>query len=416
MTLQLLAGLGERDTTLICSQGLALDDAFPVAKTGRSPAVRPSHVARLTLTDFRSYSRLRLDAAPGVVVLTGPNGAGKTNLLEALSFLAPGRGLRRTRLTDAARRGAVEEGDARTWAVAARIETADGPVDLGTGLEAKDGGRERRVVHIDGAAVKSQAVLADYVSVQWLTPQMDRLFQEGPSARRRFLDRLVFGFDPAHAGRVSAYNHAMRERSKLLASRRREPEWLTALEDTMAAKGVAVAAARSELAARLGDFCATAPGSFPRAGIEVCGAVESWLDDGPALVAEDKLRAALARSREKDGETGGAAAGPHKSDMKVHHLEKGREAEICSTGEQKALLISLVLASARMQAQDRGAPPLLLLDEVTAHLDGERREALFGEIEELGAQAWMTGTDAALFAPLNGNSLFLRVEDSRITH
>ncbi len=387
-----------------------MDETFPTAAAETGSL----HVARLTLTNFRSYSRLRLDAAAGVVVLTGPNGAGKTNLLEALSFLAPGRGLRRTRLCAAVRRGM--EGDARTWAVAARIETGDGPVDIGTGLEAKDGGRERRVVHIDGTAVKSQAALADYVSVQWLTPQMDRLFQEGPSARRRFLDRLVFGFDPAHAGRVSAYNHAMRERSRLLATRRREPEWLTALEDTMASKGVAVAAARSELAARLDDFCVTAPGSFPRAGIEVCGAVESWLGEGPALVAEDRLRAALARSRGKDAETGGAEAGPHKSDMKVRHLEKGREAGICSTGEQKALLISLVLAGARMQAQERGAPPLLLLDEVTAHLDSERREALFGEIEDLGAQAWMTGTDAALFAPLNGDTLFLRVEDSRITH
>ncbi|HEC14334.1 MAG TPA: DNA replication/repair protein RecF [Rhodospirillales bacterium] len=395
---------------------MAFDENVPVAETRRPSGACALYVARLTLTDFRSYSRLRLDAAPGAVVLTGVNGAGKTNLLEALSFLAPGRGLRRSRLADATRREADGEDSARTWAVAARIETKDGPVDLGTGLEVKDGGRERRVVHIDGMVEKSQAALADYLSVQWLTPQMDRLFQEGPSARRRFLDRLVFGFDPAHAGRVSAYNHAMRERSRLLCARRREPEWLSALEDTMASKGVAVAAARSELAARLGDFCATAPGSFPRAGIEVCGALESWLGEGPALVAEDKLRAALARSREKDGETGGAETGPHKSDMKVHHLEKGREAEICSTGEQKALLISLVLASARMQAQDRGTPPLLLLDEVTAHLDSERREALFEELEELGAQAWMTGTDAALFAPLKGNALFLKVEDSRITH
>lgn len=400
-----------------------MDETSPTAAAGTGSL----HVARLTLTNFRSYSRLRLDAVAGAVVLTGPNGAGKTNLLEALSFLAPGRGLRRCRLGDAVRREMERDGDAvrreiesdgdgRTWAVAARVETRDGPVDIGTGLEGTGGGRERRVVHIDGTAVKSQAILADYLSVQWLTPQMDRLFQEGPSARRRFLDRLVFAFDPAHAGRVSAYNHAMRERSRLLATRRREPEWVTALEDTMASKGVAVAAARSDLAARLDDFCAAAPGSFPRAGIEVCGAVESWLGDGPALVAEDKLRAALARSREKDAETGGAEAGPHKSDMKVRHLEKGRDAGMCSTGEQKALLISLVLASARMQAQERGAPPLLLLDDVTAHLDGERREALFEEIEELGAQAWMTGADAALFAPLNGDTLFLKVEDSRITY
>lgn len=376
-------------------------------------------VARLTLTDFRCYARQRVETGPAPVVLTGPNGAGKTNVLEALSYLVPGRGLRSARLADVSRREprADESGD-RPWAVAAVLETPDGETAVGSGRELKPGGgREKRVVHVDGAPARSQSVLADILSAQWLTPQMDRLFIEGPSARRRFLDRLVFAADPAHAGRVSAYEHAMRERARLLRSGPADPEWLGVLEETMAAKGVAVSAARMDMARRLHEVAgqAAADGAFPGAALAVGGDLERWLDEGPALQAEDRLKAALRDGRAEDAEGGSPRFGPHRSDMMARHLGTGQAAELCSTGEQKALLISLILANARLQAAERGSLPLLLLDEVAAHLDERRRRALFDEITGLGLQAWMTGTDAALFAPLRGAAQFFGVEDARIT-
>ena len=357
-----------------------------------------------------------MDTDPRPVVLTGANGAGKTNLLEAVSFLVPGRGLRRARLGEVARRDGEAEDDPRPWAVAATVTTPTATVDIGTGHEpgAATGGRDRRVVRIDGQPAKSQAALADHVTAVWLTPQMDRLFAEGASARRRFLDRLVFGFDPAHAGRVSAYEHAMRERARLLRDGGADGAWLAALEDTMATKGVAVAAARRELAVRLNGICADPPGPFPGARVEAAGAVEEWLAEVPALAAEDRLRDGLAAARVRDGEFGGAVLGPHRSDMHVNHLAKGVAAARCSTGEQKALLVAMVLANARLQAAERGSVPLLLLDEVAAHLDGHRREALFEEVSALGAQAWLTGTDSALFASLGKRAQFFHVEDATV--
>jgi len=360
------------------------------------------------------------------VVLTGANGAGKTNILEALSFLVPGRGLRGARLGEVSRRQpGAPAAAAGNWAVASRIETPNGPVDVGTGRDGGDGGqpqkRERRAVHIDGQTARSQSALADVLSAQWLTPQMDRLFQEGPSARRRFLDRLVFGYDPAHAGRVQAYEHALRERARLLrhgqphSGRPADPEWLAALEDTMASKGVAVAAARLDMAARLDEMAAPGAAGFPGAAVAVIGDVEIWLAEGPALDAEDRLRRALTAARGQDAEQGSAAVGPHKSDLVVTHMGHGQDASLCSTGEQKALLIALILANARLQAASRGTLPVLLLDEIAAHLDSRRREALFGEILDLGVQAWMTGTDAGIFAPLGGAAQYLGVEEAIVT-
>ena len=385
-------------------------------------------LSRLSLSDFRCYPSLRLQADARPVILTGPNGAGKTNILEAVSYLVPGRGLRGARLGEVARAepGGNSQNSAkntRIWAVAADLQTPNGPVSIGTGRgDSGAGSREKRLVHIDGEPVRGQSVLADHLSAQWLTPQMDRLFVEGPSARRRFLDRLVFGFDPAHAGRVSAYEHALRERSRLLrqgwsdGGRPADPEWLAALEDTMATRGVAVAAARLQLAARLGEIAAThGVGGFPGATVAVSGDVEKWLGEGPALQAEDRFRAALARARTGDGENGAAGLGPHRSDLVVHHLDSGQAAALCSTGEQKALLIALVLANARLQAAERGSLPLLLLDEVAAHLDEARRRALFAEILELGIQAWMTGTDLALFDPLAHFAQFFGVANATLT-
>ena len=263
--------------------------------------------------------------------------------------------------------------------------------------------------------MRSQSALAELLGVLWLTPQMDRLFVEGPEGRRRFMDRLVLGVDPAHAARVGRYEQAMRERSRLLRDGRNDPAWLAALEEIMAAEGVAVAAARRDAIERLDQVCADAPGAFPRARVSVDGAVESWLDGMPALAAEDRLRAALAASRPGDAAAGGAAIGPHRADLAVRHAEKNIAAEAASTGEQKALLIAIVLAQARLQRRDRGAAPLLLLDEVTAHLDAARRAALFETIAGFDGQAWITGTDPGLFEPLRGIARFVSVHEGTLS-
>jgi len=371
------------------------------------PADTRLAVTRLRLTDFRSYRRAEYDGDARPVVLTGPNGAGKTNMLEAVSFLAPGRGLRQARLSEIDRRADGVVG----WGVAATVSGASGPVDLGTGREQD---QQRRTVRLNGVPASGQSTLAEYVSVVWLTPQMDRLFLDGASARRRFLDRLVFGFDTAHAGRVGSYEHAMRERLRLLKAGGADNVWLSALEETMAERGVAIAAARQDMAHRLARACAEGTGPFPRAGIAATGDVETWLDNGPALAAEDRLREQLAQSRRTDAESGRTAVGPHRSDFSVWHLEKDMPADQCSTGEQKALLIAVVLADARLQAAERGAAPLLLLDEVVAHLDAEKRQALFAEILSLGAQAWLTGTDRETFAELESSVQFFRVANAAL--
>ena len=398
-------------------------------------------LARLALTDFRCYERAVMAVDPRPVVLTGPNGAGKTNLLEAISFLAPGRGLRQASLGAVDRRlpqangtalpatssGASQEtqdsgADASVaWAVAARLAGPDGVTEIGTGRDpTTETGRERRLVKIDGTFVRGQAPLAARLGVVWLTPQMDRLFLEGASARRRFLDRLVYGLDPDHASRVSAYEHALRERARLLRAgpsigSADDGPWLAALEEQIAARGVAIAAARRDFATRLDAAAADGVGPFPTAGLRVEGAIEAWLDEMPALAAEDRFRARLAESRARDAETGGAMLGPHRSDLQVTHLAKGMPAADCSTGEQKALLISIVLAVARLLTVARGAAPVLLLDEVAAHLDAVRRAALFEELLALGGQAWLTGTEEDLFCSLGDRAQFFRVRDAVIT-
>lgn len=391
-------------------------------------------LSRLTLTGFRSYQTVSLEVTSAPVILTGANGAGKTNLLEAVSFLSPGRGLRAAKLTEIARRapgqqaapqeGAVIAGGADTagaanWAVAAEVETPDGPRTLGTGRDAAAGNggsvRERRLVKIDGEFVRGQQALSEILSVVWLTPQMDGLFREAASGRRRFLDRLTYGFDPEHAGRISAYEHAMRERSRLLKSGRADAAWLGSLEDTMARYGVAIAAARRAFLERLARSGAAAVSAFPQARLALAGDLEAELEGQPALAVEDSLRDLLAGGRGRDAETGGASVGPHRSDLVVHHVEKDMPAALCSTGEQKALLISMVLAHARLVTLDRGAPPLLLLDEVAAHLDGARRAALYDEILALGAQAWLTGTESSVFLELADQAQFFSVQDGGVT-
>ena len=378
---------------------------------------RAAFVARLNLTDFRCYRALRLDLDVSPVVLTGPNGAGKTNLLEALSFLAPGRGLRRARLAEVDRRG--PDAGTSPWAIAAVLETAQGRVHVGTGREPVDGERvsERRTVRIDGRPTRGQKDLAEHVAVVWLTPELDRLFLDGSSGRRRFIDRIVYGFHPEHAGEVSAYETVMRERSRLLSDGTTDAAWLDALEDGMARHGVAIAAARAAVVRRL-DAAAAARAQqaspFPAARLALSGEVDTALTERPAVAVEDSARATLRASRAHDAGHGGAAWGPHRSELVVRYAAKDCPARDCSTGEQKALLLSITLAVARELAAERGCAPLLLLDEVVAHLDGARRAALFDEIMSLGAQAWLTGTDDELFAGLRGQARFFRVLDATV--
>ncbi len=358
--------------------------------SGGAPVVR-----RLALSDFRNYREAKLEADARFVALTGPNGAGKTNLLEALSLLAAGRGLRRARPREMTRLGAER------WTVTARVDTAWGTVDIGAGL----GEGDRRAVHIDGAARRGRGAGP---AVVWLTPHMDRLFLDGAGARRRFLDRLVQAVDPAHAGRAQAYETAMRQRLALLRAGTADGDWLAALERSMAERGIAVAASRRDLVERLRGALAPAGGPFPKARAALQGDVDAWLEEGPALEAEDRLVRALADGRARDAESGRTGAGPHRSDFAVADAERGMPAAGCSTGEQKALLIALVLASARLAAP----PPLLLLDDVAAYLDEGRRLALFDEIGRLGCQAWLTGADPGVFAPLAGRALHVGVEDA----
>ena len=384
------------------------------ARRSAGAAVGRVGVTRLVLTDFRNNREARLTLGAEPVVLTGPNGAGKTNLLEAVSFLAPGRGLRGAKLSDIDRRKQTGcEGALRGWAVAAVVATLRDTVRVGTGREAASG--ERRVIRIDGEPVRSQATLGERLGVVWLTPSMDRLFTEGPSGRRRFLDRLVLGVEPAHASHVAAYEQALRERSRLLRDGSADPAWLAALEEVMAERGVAVAAGRRDAVQRLDRVCAEAEGPFPRARLTLVGTVEDWLETMPALATEEQLASALAANRQRDAQSGITLTGPHRSDLDVALAEKGIGAGLASTGEQKALLISIVLAHAKIQRAVRGEPPLLLLDEIAAHLDAGRRAALFEALLRLDSQAWLTGTDEALFAPLRRSAQFLSVRDGSVT-
>jgi DNA replication and repair protein RecF len=360
-------------------------------------------VQTLKLQNFRSYESLSLkDLAAGFTVLYGPNGAGKTNILEALSLLSPGRGLRGAGVLEIQRQQSPEG-----WGVFAALSDH---TTLGTGLDPKT---EKRTVRINGASVRGQTALAEVSSCVWLTPQMDRLFLDSSRERRKFLDRLVYAFDPGHAGRLTRYENAVRERSRLLQDGRHDPLWLGGLEAQIAETGVAIAAARLDFGARLQKACQQRQNDgFPLAELRVSGALEELLLRQPALEVEAIFAYQLKESRAKDALTGGAATGPHKSDLSVRYALKNMPAEQCSTGEQKALLIGLVLAHAGLIKAERGEAPLMLLDEVAAHLDQDRRRALYELLAETGAQVWLTGTDQSLFEAIEGRAQFLEVKGS----
>ena len=393
--------------------------------TGAQPAVAVG-LTHLALTQFRNYRHLALELDLRPVVLVGANGAGQTNLLEAISLLGPGSGLNRAKLSEIDFRGPGNQAN-MAWAVHAKLQAEGGEYALGTGrdpLAPAQIGRDRRLARINGAPARSQADFADILSVQWLVPAMDGLFDDAASARRRYLDRLVTGIDPTHAARVAAYDTAMRERARLLrgemsATQADLDSWLDALEAEMAGSAVAIAASRREAVEALNLALAEGDGPFPRASLAAAGAVETWLTEGPALAAEDKLKAHLKAGRQGDAATGATEWGTHRSDLEVAYLGRSlgaaplRAAE-CSTGEQRALLLSIALAEARLTKRRRGQAPILLLDEAVSHLDGARREALFTELLALGLQAWLSGTDRDLFHPLAGSAQFLAVEDGRV--
>ncbi|ESX85696.1 recombinase RecF [Mesorhizobium sp. L103C119B0] len=371
-----------------------------------------SHIRKLTLTNFRNYAALSIGFSPGPVVFSGDNGAGKTNLLEAISLLTPGRGLRRAPYVDVAREG----GDGG-FALHARLDGPEGQVEIGTGITggeaAGEGGRK---VRINGAPARSADAMLEWLRVVWLTPAMDGLFP-GPAAdRRRFLDRLVLAVDPGHGQRALDYEKAMRGRNRLLTEGSRDGAWFDAIEMQMAETGVAIAAARAELVRLLTAMIDRLPssGPFPQADISLSGDLESDVATAPAVDVEERYRAALADGRERDRAAGRTFDGPHRSDLLVRHRPKAMPAELCSTGEQKALLVGIVLSHARLTGEMSGMTPILLLDEIAAHLDAGRRAALFSILEELSCQAFMTGTDAALFSSLRGRAQFLTVDHGTV--
>ena len=385
---------------------------MPVASSGL-------WVERLALTNFRSYATAVVETDAGPQVIAGANGSGKTNLLEALSLLAPGQGLRRAPFSDLARTGAGGDG---SFAVSARAHALAGPADIGTGLAPGSGAGERsgRLVRIDGTTQSGSGVLADYLEIVWVTPAMDGLFTGPASERRRFLDRLILCFDPAYRTIASRFERAMTSRNRLLADGVRDNAQLSGFERVMAETGVAVAAARLEAVAAMGGIVdkrrTRNPNSaFPWSLFRLEGRIEDDLQRLSAVEAEDAYARTLSDMRERDRAAGRTLDGPHRSDLFVEHGPKALAARHCSTGEQKALLLGLVLAHAELLTErQEGASPILLLDEITAHLDADRRAALFAEILRLAAQAWMTGTDEEAFEGLSGRARFWRVEEGKI--
>ncbi len=378
-------------------------------------AERRLWLARLALTDFRNYRQATVALGPGSVILSGANGAGKTNILEAVSMLAPGRGLRGAAYADLARLNG-----AGGWSVAARLNLDGDEVAVGTGQASPGEGAAPagRVVRIDGETSQGSGALGDYVQVLWLTPSMDGLFTGPASERRRFLDRMVASFDDAHRTRLNHFERAMRQRNRLFETGERSERYFAAIESQMAETATAIAAGRVEIVDRLAGSIASgrrADSPFPHADLALEGWLEASVRDKAAVDVEDAYAERLSAGRDRDRAAGRTLEGPHRADLRVAHGPKDMPGHLCSTGEQKALLIGLILAHATALKDARdGIAPLLLLDEIAAHLDVARREALFAEIERLGAQAWMTGTDEQVFAPLWNTAQFLTVANGSI--
>ena len=373
----------------------------------------PSRIHRLTLTHFRNYRAASLETRGDMVVLVGPNGAGKTNCIEAISYLAPGRGLRRATLEDVA----DNQGDG-SWAVSAEVEGALGLATLGTGIDAQnhEAAATSRRCRIDREPVNSATAFGDHLRMVWLTPAMDGLFLGAASERRRFFDRLVLAIDSEHSSRVSALDRSLRSRNRLLEVRNFDDHWCDAIERETAELAVAVAATRGQTAARLAAMlhARSETSAFPSAQIMLDGWMENALMTEPATSVEDRYREILRNSRARDAAAGRTLDGPHLTDLQVIYAPKNMPAREASTGEQKALLIGLVLAHASLVSEVTDITPLLLLDEVVAHLDPNRRLALFDELRKLGAQVWMTGADPLAFSGIGTTGEIFDVENGRI--
>jgi len=382
-------------------------------------ASKRSWLSRLKLDHFRNYQQADLTIHAGQLVILGDNGAGKTNLLEAVSLLAPGRGMRRSRTEHLAYRasgfeiacGSAENDDADRldWAVAATLENEDGTVQIGTGVppSAKQG---NRIMRLEGVTV-SQADLGSRLAVSWLTPQMDGIFLDSPAARRRFIDRLVIAFDPTHIGRMSRYEKALRQRAHLLTEQRGDDSWFSALESILAETAVAVTAARQSLIKALNQEAACGWFGFPGVELLLGGNTENWLSDMPALAVEDQLMLA-ARTARLNGDL--AMPGPHASEFQALHLASQVPANRASTGQQKAMLIAVILAHARLQDRRLGRVPVMLFDDVAAHLDAKRRSALFDAVQSLGGQCWYSGTDDGQFKELSKTAQFVKILPAKI--
>nr|QJR98178.1 DNA replication and repair protein RecF [uncultured Alphaproteobacteria bacterium] len=399
-----------------------------LAQNIQSVTAQKSGVTRLTLTDFRNYAFLRVTPNLRPIIITGENGSGKTNILEAVSFLTPGRGMRSARLADIRRFTPAIIDNAYTpsnssWAVSAVVSKNGDEYEIGTAVEnmLKEEDEEnsvynKRIVKIEGQKTSSQGELGRYLSAIWLTPQMDRLFRGGSQPRRSFLDRLVYAFDNEHAKRTSNFEHLYKQWYQLIknSNGRADPAWLAGIEENMATTGVAIAAARREQIARLNRFIETEPDDvFPNVILELDGTIEKMLDTMPAVDVEDFYMNKLAAERRKILYNDNVD-GVNRTDFKVFYKKKRMPAELCSTGEQKSLLISIILAQTKCQILYQGFAPVLLLDEVAAHLDDGKREALLAKINELGLQAWITATNPELFASLKDNADFLEVKNNTV--
>jgi DNA replication and repair protein RecF len=407
-----MAGLVPAIDVIRASKGADARDRARARRKNRY-SMTASRIHRLSLTHFRSYRAASLETNGDVVALVGANGAGKTNCIEAISFLSPGRGLRRATLEDVA----DNQGDG-SWAVSATVEGALGLATLGTGIDPpnSEAASSSRRCRIDREPVGSAVAFGDHLRMVWLTPAMDSLFMGAASERRRFFDRLVLAIDSGHSSRVSALDRSLRSRNRLLEERNADPHWLDAIERETAELAVAVAAMRGQTVTRLADSLRArgAASAFPSAAIMLDGWMENALLGEPATAVEDRYRQILRDGRPRDAAAGRTLDGPHLTDLQVVYAPKNMPARDASTGEQKALLIGLVLAHAGLVAEMTGITPLLLLDEVVAHLDPNRRIALFGELAKLGAQIWMTGADPQAFADVGAGGEIFDVENGAV--
>ncbi len=367
----------------------------------------PVWIKSLTLTNFRNYDHLRLDITPAPVILIGPNGAGKTNILEAISFLSPGKGLRRAPLKDIINLNAPHKG----WYINATLMIGEDDASLATGVNPDH--EDKRIVKINGTFTP-QNELGVWASVIWQTPQMDSLFLDSPSTRRKFLDRLIAAVNPSYSTHLYRYEHSLRERSRLLKDHVMDKTWLGVLEEKMAQESVAITTIRQDFLHQLNEYASKHNTSFPEPYVMLEGTIESLLEEISALEVEDRIQQTLMENRSQDTLKGGASVGAHHSDLVVLMRENGRPAALCSTGQQKALLLSILMANCRLQTAVRGAPPVVVLDEVVAHLDQQRRHELMEELFALKAHVWLTGTEDRAFWDLENRAQFLYIQNNTV--